>query len=163
MIPKLLPLYAALAVTLAPSACRKPITTVTPSGVSVPIDAPPPTFVRSTAEVRTTHMIDVREGLQKADAFKLLGDGLSARFVVDVSDPRAGFMMTRWKNTFVREGIPDLRYRTRIVARFVGDNWNQLALQVEANWRPRGEEWEVGFDNVLLQEVEADLKLRLGK
>ena len=49
-------------------------------------------------------------------------DALSQRYVVDVVDPRAGFVMTTWQASLSREGVPELRYRTRFVARFV-DDW----------------------------------------
>jgi hypothetical protein len=40
---------------------------------------------------------------------------------------------------------PDLRYRTRLTARFLGDDWKKLQLRHEANWA-RGDEWDVGYD-----------------
>ena len=83
---------------------------------------PPASFVRSTAELRATRMIEVREGLPKPDAMKLVADALGERYVVEVADPNAGFTMTAWRATMSREGVPDLRYRTRLIARFLGDD-----------------------------------------
>ncbi len=128
-----------------------------PSG---PTAAAPASFVRTTAEAQVTRTVDVRDGLTHAQAMRLLTDVLSARYTVDVSDSRAGFVMTAWQAS-VRDGVPDLRYRTRVTARFAED-WKRLQLRHEANWQ-RGEEWEVGFDRPQLDSVAMDLRLKLGR
>jgi hypothetical protein len=125
-------------------------------------EGPPPSFVPSTAESRATRVIDVREGLPHAQAMRILTDALAQHFTVEVTDPRAGFAMTAWQSGLVREGVPDLRYRTRLTAKFVGEEWRQLQVRGEANWA-RGEEWEVGFDAVQLDSVVADLRTKLGR
>jgi hypothetical protein len=94
----------------------------------------PPSFVASTAEARATRTIDVRDGLQRAQAMRLLTEALGQRYVVDVTDAHAGFAMTAWRTSLVRDGVPDLRYRTRLTARFLGDDWRRLQLRGEANW-----------------------------
>lgn len=130
--------------------------------VDVPVSSAPPSFVRSTAESKVMRMIDVRDGLSHAQAMRLLVDALNQKYTVDVSDPRAGFVMTEWQATVLRDGVPDLRYRTRIIARFASDDWRKLSVQDEAHWS-HGEEWEVGFDQPQLESVTADLKAKLGK
>jgi hypothetical protein len=127
-----------------------------------PVAAAPASFVRSTAESQVRRTIDVRDGLTHAQAMRLLTDALNQKYTVDVSDARAGFIMTAWQASVLRDGVPDLRYRTRITARFVGDDWRKLTIQDEANWA-RGEEWEVGFDLTELESVTADLKTKLGR
>jgi hypothetical protein len=129
----------------------------TSSGPSAPF-----TFVRSTAEAQVTRMIDVRDGLTHAQAFKVVTDALGARFTVDVTDPRVGFAMTAWQATLIRDGVPDPRYRTRITARFQGDDWKRLQLRDEANWA-RGEEWDVGFDSAQLDSITTDLRAKIGR
>jgi hypothetical protein len=62
----------------------------------------------------------------------------------------------------VRNGVPDLRYRTRFVAQFTGDDWRKLQLRHEANWA-HGEEWDVGFDAVQLDSVANDLRTKMGR
>jgi len=104
----------------------------------------------------------VRDGLAKQAVFRLATDYLTQRYTVDVSDPNAGYLMTPWQATLARDGVPELRYRTRIVLRFLGDDWKQLAVRAEANWL-RGEEWQVGFDAALLDSVSSNLTTRLGK
>jgi hypothetical protein len=121
----------------------------------------PDTFVHSTAEARATRMVDVREGLTRAQAMRLLTETLSQRYIVDVADPRVGFAMTTWRASLVRDGVPDLRYRTRIVARFIGEDWRRLQLRGEANWA-RGDEWEVGFDAPQLDSTASELNAKLG-
>lgn len=152
-----------LALVIALAGCwRHPITTVTPTGVSVPLGDPPPSFVRTTSDAKTTRVIDVRPGIAKPAAFKLVTDALSQLYTIDVTDPRAGFVMTTWDASFKREGVPDARYRTRVVVRFLGDNWSQLSARVEANWQ-HGDEWDVGYDSALLDQTASELALRLGK
>lgn len=123
---------------------------------------PPASFVRSTADVRATRMIAVRDGLARPQALRIVTDALSEKFVVEIVDPRAGFVMTAWQSSVVRDGVPDLRYRTRLIARFMGDNWNALQLRNEANWA-RGDEWDIGYDAAQLDTVSTLLRQRLGK
>jgi hypothetical protein len=127
-----------------------------------PVAGPPSSFVTTTSDVRATHLIDVRDGVSKSAAFRAATDMLTQRFSIDVSDQRSGFLMTPWQASLVRDGAPDLRYRTRIVIRFLGDDWKQVSVRSEGNWQ-HGDEWDVGFDSKLLDDVTADLKTRIGK
>jgi len=104
----------------------------------------------------------IRDGLTKPTLFRIATEYLSQKFTVYVSDPNAGFLMTSWQSSLARDGAPELRYRTRIVLRFLGDDWKQLAVQAEANWL-RGEEWQVGYDAALLDSANVNLTTRLGK
>lgn len=135
------------------------------SGTSAVVATPsvvPPSFVRTTAEAPATRVIDVRDGIPRSQAMRLLTDALGQRFTLDVVDLRAGFAMTSWQATLLREGVPDLRYRTRLTARFIGDDWRRLQLRDEANWQ-RGEEWDVGYDVAQLDSVASDVRTKLGK
>ena len=127
----------------------------------VPVE-PPGSFVPSTSDAKTSRVIDVREGLTKQAAFKLATDVLLVRYTVDVSDPHAGFLMTPWQATLSRNGVPELRYRTRIVIRFLGEEWKEVAVRAEANWQ-NGEEWDVGYDEAILDQIELDLQNKLGR
>ena len=139
-----------------------PSSSVAPAA-SAPVPASgPASFIRSTAESHVTRMIDVREALTHAQAMRLLTDALGQRYTVEVTDPRAGFAMTAWQAGLQRDGVPDLRYRTRVTAKFVGDDWRRLQLRGEANWQ-RGEEWDVGYDVAQLDSVANDLRAKLGK
>ncbi|MEO7455543.1 MAG: hypothetical protein ABIY52_04730 [Gemmatimonadaceae bacterium] len=159
-----------LAAVAACSSLGKGPGTVTPTTssttgslpVTIPVSAAPQSFVRSTSESQLTRTIDVREGLSHAQAMRLLTDALNQRYTVDVTDPRVGFVMTSWQASVLRDGVPDLRYRTRITARFVGDDWRKLSIADEANWA-KGDEWEVGYDSPQLEAVAADLRAKLGK
>ncbi len=122
----------------------------------------PGTFVRSTSDAQVSRTIDVREGLSHAQAMRILTDALSQRYTVEVVDPRAGFAMTAWQASIQRDGVPDLRYRTRLIGRFAGDDWRKLQLRDEANWQ-RGSEWEVGFDAAQLDSVTSELRTKLAK
>ena len=134
-----------------------------PVDVGEPQSGAPPSFVRSTSDTRSTRLIEVRDGLTKPLAWRTALEVLGTDHTVDVRDETAGFAMTPWEATVVRDGVPDLRYRTRVTVRFLGDDWKQLQVRAEANWRSRGDEWEVGFDEALLEKVTADLQSRLGK
>ena len=105
--------------------------------------------------------VEVREGLTHQQAMRTLADALAQRYVVDVVDPRAGFIMTTWQASVSRDGVPDLRYRTRFIARFV-DDWRALQLRSEARWA-RGDEADVGYDSALLDSLATDLRVKLGK
>jgi len=125
-------------------------------------DGAPTSFVASTSDAKTTRIVLVREGLAKQAAFRLATEYLAQKYTVDVSDPNAGYLMTPWQATLARDGVPELRYRTRIILRFLGDDWKQLTVRAEANWL-HGEEWEVGYDAALLDSVSTQLTGRLGK
>jgi hypothetical protein len=149
-----------LLTTIALAGCsrmqlRSPIT-------SIPVVTPPATFVQTTSDVRTTRVIDLRDGLTKPVAFKAATDLLTQNYSIDVSDPRAGFLMTPWQAGTTREGAPDLRYRTRIVIRFLGEDWKQVTVRAEANWQ-RLDEWDIGYDAKLLDDVASDLRARIGR
>ncbi|MGE5101230.1 MAG: NADPH-dependent FMN reductase [Deltaproteobacteria bacterium] len=130
-----------------------------------PVVGPPPTFVATTSDVRGTRLIDVRDGTTKAAAFKAATDILAKRYSVDVSDEHAGFLMTPWQASFMRDGAPDLRYRTRVMIRFLGDEWKQVSVRTEANWQRMGanDEWDVGYDTQVLDDVSNELTARIGK
>ena len=126
-------------------------------------DGAPTSFVASTSDAKTTRIVAVRDGLTKQAAFRIATEYLEKKGTVDVSDPNAGFLMTHWQATLARDGVPELRYRTRIILRFLGDSsWNQLTVRAEANWL-RGEEWQIGYDAALLDSVSVNLNTRLGK
>jgi hypothetical protein len=138
------------------AAARAPDARIAQSGA-------PASFVRSTSDTRSTRLIDLRDGLTKPLAWRTALEVLGAEHTVDVRDEAAGFAMTPWEATVVRDGVPDLRYRTRVTLRFLGDEWKQLQVRAEANWRSRGDEWDVGFDDALLDKLTSELQSRLGK
>ncbi|MEO6525059.1 MAG: hypothetical protein ABIP93_00375 [Gemmatimonadaceae bacterium] len=106
--------------------------------------------------------VEVRDGLTRQQSMRGLVDALAQRFTVDVVDPRAGFAMTTWQASLMRQGAPDLRYRSRITARFIGDEWKSLQVHSDARWS-RGEEADVGYDVAQLDSVAADLRVKLGR
>src|SRR3954468_4775050 len=154
------PLLLACALSACASTGGKSASTpTTPAPAAGP--AAPASFVRSTAETPAMRNVDVRDGLTHQQAMRTLVDALSQRHVVDVVDPRAGFVMTTWQASLSREGVPDLRYRTRFVARFV-DDWHALQVRSEARWT-RGDEADVGYDSAQLDSLATDLRGKLGK
>jgi len=148
---------------IACASAGKPAATTVPAGRTATPGAglAPASFVRTTADAPAIRSIDVRDGLSRQTAMRMLTDALSQRYVVDVVDPRAGFAMTTWQASLMREGVPDPRYRTRFVARFV-DEWHSLQLRSEARFT-RGEEPDVGYDSAQLDSLTNDLRAKLGK
>jgi hypothetical protein len=141
---------------------RSPKIPAQPAPVFTSPNGAPTTFVASTSDAKTTRIIMVREGLAKPVAFRAASEYLAQKATVDVSDPNSGYLMTPWRATLSRDGAPELRYRTRIVLRFLGDDWRQLAVRAEANWL-RGDEWQVGYDAAMLDSVTTQLEARLGR
>lgn len=127
----------------------------TPGGLA------PASFVRTTADAPAIRSIDVRDGQSRQAAMRGLTDVLSQKYVVDVVDPRAGFAMTTWQASLVRDGVPDPRYRTRFVARFV-DEWKSLQLRSEARFTRSGDP-DVGYDSAQLDSLANDVRAKLGK
>lgn len=140
----------------------KPTTASAPVPAPLTTGGPPPSFMRTTADLKTSRLIDVRDGLRKPALWRAATEILSSKYSIDVSDEKAGFLMTPWQASYSRGGMPDLRYRTRVVIRFVGEDWKQVLVRAEANWQ-RDDEWDVGVDNQLLDEVAADVRNRIGK
>jgi hypothetical protein len=136
--------------------------TVPAPATSPPANVAPPTFVKTTSDARITRLIDVREGMTKAALFRAASDLLTAKYSVDVSDAKAGYLMTPWQASYNRGGAPDLHYRTRIIIRFIGDDWKQASVRAEANWQ-RDDEWDIGYDTQLLEDVVVELRTRIGK
>jgi hypothetical protein len=100
--------------------------------------------------------------MSKTALFRAATDALAQKYSVDVSDSRAGFLMTPWQASYVHDGVPDLRYRTRIVVRFLGDDWKQVTVRSDANWQ-RGDDWDVGLDSKILDDAVAELRAKIGK
>jgi hypothetical protein len=146
----------ALAAVTACGGTRAPSTAPTPLPMS-----PPVTFVLTTSDARMTRIIDVRDGLTKAQVFKTASDYLTEKLSIDVSDINAGYLMTPWLNGLVRAGAPDLRYRTRLIIR-VSEDGKHASVRSEANWQ-RGEEWDVGYDTQNLEDAILEMRMRVGK
>ncbi len=156
------------ALFLGLEACAGPRATPA-QGATVPAPAPsppanvaPPTFVKTTSDARITRLIDVRDGMNKSALFRAASDFLTAKYSIDVSDAKAGYLMTPWQASYNRGGAPDLHYRTRIIIRFIGDDWKQVAVRAEANWQ-RDDEWDIGYDTQMLEDVVVELRTRIGK
>jgi hypothetical protein len=133
-----------------------------PPPIFTSADGAPTSFVASNSDAKTTRIVMLRDGFTRPTAFRAASDFLSEKYTIDVSDPNAGYLMTPWQAALSRNGAPELRYRTRIILRFLGDEWKQLAVRAEANWL-RGDEWQVGYDAALLDSVTVELGARLGR
>ena len=128
----------------------------------VPTISPQATFMPTTSDIRTTRVVDLRDGITKTAAFRAATDLLTQKYAVDVSDSKAGFLMTPWQAGSARQGAPDFHYRTRVIIRFLGDDWKQASVRAEANWQ-HDDGWDIGVDTKLLDDVANDLIARIGK
>jgi len=158
---RLPPLLLACALVACASSGKTASSESTAAQAATPGALAPTTFVRTTADAPAIRSIEVRDGLSRQNAMRGLNEVLSQRYVVDVVDPRAGFAMTTWQASLVRDGVPDPRYRTRFVARFV-DEWKSLQLRSEARFT-RGAEPDVGCDSAQLDSLAHDVRTKLGK
>ena len=158
---RLPPLLLACALVACASSGKTASSESTAVQAATPGALAPTSFVRTTADAPAIRSIEVRDGLSRQNAMRSLSEVLSQRYVVDVVDPRAGFAMTTWQASLVRDGVPDPRYRTRFVARFV-DEWKSLQLRSEARFT-RGAEPEVGYDAAQLDSLANELRTKLGK
>ncbi|HEY9225237.1 MAG TPA: hypothetical protein VIP11_01235 [Gemmatimonadaceae bacterium] len=146
----------------APAPVQAPVVAPAPTPLQPPPAPPPGSFVQTTSDIRATRVIDIRDGMTKAVLFRTATDFLMQKYSIDVSDQRAGFLMTPWQAGSTPQGAPDLRYRTRIIVRFLGEEWKQASVRAEANWQ-KGEEWDIGFDSKILEDVTTELRARIGK
>ena len=163
-------LLATIAATAACGRLQSPAATV-PAPAPAPVTTAPPaapaapsTFIATTSDARVSRVIDVREGLTKAASFKAISDFLTQKYSIDVSDPKAGFLMTPWINA-TKNGVPDLSYRSRIVIRFLGDDGKQVSVRCEANWQKNSasDEWDFGYDTQMLEDAVIEVRTRIGK
>jgi hypothetical protein len=158
---RLPPLLLACALVACATSGKTASSAGTTAQVATPGALAPASFVRTTADAPAMRSIEVRDGLSRQIAMRSLNEVLSQKYVVDVVDPRAGFAMTTWQASLVRDGVPDPRYRTRFVARFVNE-WKSLQLRSEARFT-RGEEPDVGYDSAQLDSLANDVRTKLGK
>lgn len=121
----------------------------------------PDSFVRLTTEGQSSRTLAVPPTLKNGAAWRALTEYLADRYTMAARDQEAGFAMTAWQATLAREGVPDLRYRTRLIFTFLGEDWTQLHVRAEANWRD-GDQWQVGYDRALLDRVAAELQAAFG-
>ena len=157
---RLPPLLLACALVACASSGKTASSESTAAQAATPGALAPTSFVRTTADAPAIRSIEVRDGLSRQNAMRSLSEVLSQRYVVDVVDPRAGFAMTTWQAR-IRDGIPDPRYRTRFVTRFV-DDWKSLQVRSEARFA-RTQEPDVGYDSAQLDSLANDLRAKLGK
>jgi uncharacterized lipoprotein len=154
-VMRLSPLLASLAFALV-AGCSSVPRTMGGGGVG----GVPASFLRLANEAQTSSTIAVRDGQTRATAWRALTDYLGQNHTIAVRDQAAGFAMTAWEASLMRDGVPDLRYRTRLVVTYLGD-WRQLHVRAEANWK-EGDEWQVGVDRELLAAATAELQKRVG-
>jgi hypothetical protein len=58
-------------------------------GCASAANSAPSSFIRSNADAQVTRVLDVREGLSRTQAMRLLTDALAQRYTVEVVDARA--------------------------------------------------------------------------
>ena len=74
--------------------------------------------------------------------------------------PQRGFLVAAGIENCL-DFLQDLRF-TEEEIRFLGEEWKEVAIRAEANWQ-NGEEWDVGYDEAILDQIELDLRNKLGR
>jgi len=131
----------------------------------------PETFRRTYDEPGVWKSIEVMEGISKDELWKTVVDAISHKFDLEVIEKDSGYIRTSWKFTYIEpefagrtsERVSD-RYRSRVILKFTGENWNILQVKCESHWLARGNiSWIIGYDTALLEDVYGDLQGRIGR
>ena len=92
----------------------------------------------------------------------MLVDTLSQKFDLEVLQKDAGYMRSAWKYTFYKGGKVSERYRSRMTVKLLGTPWDRAQIKCESNWL-KGDEWEVGYDEAILDDVYKDIQGKLSR
>ena len=124
---------------------------------------PPKTFRKTYDEPGIWKVVDVRQGMEKNELWRMLVDTLSQKYDLEVLEKDSGYLRTSWKYTQVSQfGNVSDRYRSRIVIKLIGSNWSKIQVKCESNWlSKRG--WLMGYDTRLLEDVFGDIQGRVGR
>jgi len=128
---------------------------------------PPATFVKTFDEPGMWKSIETKDGVEKAVLWRTIVDALTQQFDLEILDKDSGYIRTSWKYTYIQQGLVSQNYRSRIVLKFVGDDWKVVQVKCESNWLEsssfRGSGWVLGYDSKLLEDVYGDLQGRVGR
>ena len=123
---------------------------------------PPDTFIKTFDEPGIWKSVEIREGITKDDLWKIVVDSLSQKYDLEVLEKDSGYLRSSWKYTYIIRGTVSDKYRSRIIVKFVGDDWEVAQVKCESNWlETRG--WILGYDTRLLEDVYGDIQGRVGR
>ena len=132
------------------------------AGCAAMLNKPPKTFMRTYDEPGIWKSIEVREGLSKDELWRTVVDAISQQFDLEVLEKESGYLRTSWKYTFLVGKQISEKYRTRIIIKFVGEEWKTVQIKSESNWLEK-EGWILGYDTMLLEDVFGDIQGRIGR
>ncbi len=124
---------------------------------------PPRDFVESHDESNIWKNIEIRDGLDKDELWRIVVDATSQQFDLEVLDKEAGYMRSSWKFSSIGAGERRDSYANRISIKFVGTDWKTLQLKCEAEWNHPKEGWIMGYDTRFLKDVFSQLQGRVGR
>jgi len=129
---------------------------------------PPATFIQTFDEPGMWKSVEIKDGMEKEVTWRTIVDALTHHYDLEVIDKDSGYLRTSWKYTYIQEGIVNQNYRSRIVLKFVGDDWKVLQVKCESNWLSSGglgepSGWILGYDSKLLEDVYGDIQGRVGR
>jgi len=132
------------------------------------VSYPPTTFVKTYDEPGMWKSIEIKDGIDKPNLWRTIVDALTQQFDLEVLDKDSGYLRTSWKYTYIQQGLVNQNYRSRIVLKFVGDDWKVVQVKCESNWLQSGgfgaaAGWILGYDSKLLEDVYGDLQGRVGR
>lgn len=107
--------------------------------------------------------IEIRDGLEKNDLWRVVVDAVSQQFDLEVLDKESGYMRSSWKYSSIGRGDRADSYGNRISIKFLGDDWKTLQLKCEAQWYDPKEGWISGYDTRFLKDVYSQLQGRVGR
>ena len=119
----------------------------------------PSTFVRTTDVGWKT--IEFRPDLDKDQAWQRIADTIAKNYDMEVIDRDSGYIRTGWMYTL--SGKVTDNYRTRVITNIPLEN-DRVEMKTDAHWfNPWSEQWVVGYDTALLNQVYTDLQGRVGR
>lgn len=135
---------------------------------------PPKTFIKTFDEPGVWRTIEIREDLAKEETWRLVVDTLTQRHDLEVLEKESGYIRTSWKYTYITPmGQISEHYRSRIVVKFLGEDWKTAQVKCETNWMEKGQGgciggisrggWVMGYDTRILEDIYGDLQGKIGR
>jgi len=104
----------------------------------------------------------LRQGLNFDQAFREVIFILNRHgFEPEMMQPEAGYIRTRWSNSWNDRGSYTDYYRVRVVVTF-NPNRTQLIISAPAEFRSSGEIWQTGYDTRAIATLRTDITQIIG-
>ena len=119
----------------------------------------PPNFVKTS--LANWKSIEFRPNLERDEAWHRISDTLAKNYDLEVIDKDSGYIRTAWM--FTTSGKVDENYRARVITNIPVSN-DKVEVKIDAHWfDPWKENWIMGYDTMLLEQVYTDLQGTVGR